>query len=196
MMTLLGCMETARLYVERGLPDHSYELAPHLKQSDKEELAIMGNDPLTSLLSPFRYRYRKNINTYTVMTADKEVIAMFGVIPLMNETKKGAVWFLSKQFTRKQSLYFAKRNKKWTDYFLSDYDYVFNFVPIHNISTIKWLKWQGFLFKRNHLLVKDIEMLYFYRQIQGVSERMQPIIDDIGPVWTTEKADKGQLLEH
>ena len=102
-MTLLGCMETARLYVERGLPDHSYELAPHLKQSDKEELAIMGNDPLTSLLSPFRYRYRKNINTYTVMTADKEVIAMFGVIPLMNETKKGAVWFLSKQFTRKQN---------------------------------------------------------------------------------------------
>ena len=158
-----------------------------------EELAIMGNDPLSSLLSPFRYKYRKNINTYSVLTQDEEVIAMFGVIPLPDNERNGAVWFLSQQFTPKQSYYFAKRNKKWTDYFLSDYDYVFNTVPIHNISTIKWLKWQGFLFKRNHLLVKDIEMLYFYKQIQGVSKNIQPIIEDIGPIWTTETADKGQL---
>ena len=193
MLTLLGCMGINKLYVEKSLPDHAFDLAKKLKRSDMDELAIMGNDPLSSLLSPFRYKYRKNINTYSVLTQDEEVIAMFGVIPLPDNERNGAVWFLSQQFTPKQSYYFAKRNKKWTDYFLSDYDYVFNIVPIHNISTIKWLKWQGFLFKRNHLLVKDIEMLYFYKQIQGVSKNIQPIIEDIGPIWTTETADKGQL---
>ena len=193
MKTLLDYMAKVKLYVEKSIPEHAFQLAPHLKESDKNEIAIFGKDPLTALITPFRYRYTNNINTYSVMTQNKEVLAMFGVVPVINNSSIGSVWYLSKDFTREQALYFAKRNKKWTDYFLSDYKYVFNFVPIHNFSTIKWLKWQGFSFKRNHLLVKNIEMLYFYKKIQGVSKDIQPIIDDIGPLWTTEKANKGQL---
>ena len=54
------------LYVEKGIPAHAFELASKLRQQDKYELALMGNDPINALLAPFRFN-RPNINTYTVL---------------------------------------------------------------------------------------------------------------------------------
>ena len=172
------------LYVEKGIPAHAFELAFKLKESDKYELAIMGHDPLTALTNVFRYS-RKGIRTYTVFEEDK-VLAMFGVVSEEKNQKRGAVWFLSTDFTKKQWSYFLKRNKKWTEFFLSDYEYVANLVPEDNKNTIKWLKWQGFSFNTKSILVKGVKLLYFYKKIHKVSNGIQPVLDDIGPLWTTD----------
>ena len=82
--------------------------------------------------------------------------------------------------------YFTKRTKKWVDYFLADYDYVFNYITVEHKKNIRWLKWLGFDFKKQKILVKNVEVLYFYKKIQGVSKDIQPIIGDIGPTWTTD----------
>ena len=57
------------LYVEKGIPAHAFELASKLRQQDKYELALMGNDPINALLAPFRFN-RPNVNTYTVLEKD------------------------------------------------------------------------------------------------------------------------------
>ena len=176
--------DKSRLYVEKGTPTHAFELAEKLRESDIFECALGGNTPMQSLISPFRYR-RDNVNTYTILK-NKEVIAMFGVVSAQNNLKNGTVWFLASDKIYDNWKYFTKRTKKWTDYFLSDYDFVYNFVPENNTTTIKWLKWLGFSFSNKEIVVRGTKVLYFYKYIQGVYKDIQPIIGDIGPQWTTD----------
>jgi len=182
-MPLQDYTET-KLYVEKTIPDHCFYLAKRLKSSDREEVALMGNDPLFSMLSAFRYNYRK-VESFCVMS-NKKPVAMFGVVPAKNNPKYGAIWFLSTELDKKQWAYFSKRSKKWLEYLIADYECVFNMVPKHNKRTVKWLKWLGFEFKQEELVVHDVQMLYFYRHIHRVYRNIQPILEDIGPVWATE----------
>lgn len=185
MEKIANCWQSLMLVVEKGTPAHSFELAFNLRQEDKYEVAIIGHDPLTALITPFRYT-RENVNTYTILDLQGNVKSMFGVVSQRNNPKHGSVWFLSSELTKQEWKYFLKRNKTWTEYFLSDYDFVANIVPKWNKKTIRWLKWQGFSFKDKELIVNGIEMLYFYRQIRSVSNKIQPILGDIGPKWTTD----------
>ena len=172
------------LYVEKGTPAHAFELAFKLSQLDKYELAVHGKDPISALIAPFRYT-RDNINTYTVLK-DKRVVAMFGVVSDRFDLKKGTVWFLSSDELEENSYYFSKRTKKWCDYFFSDYEYLHNIIIKEHKKNIKWLKWLGFSFKNKKIIVKDVELLFFYKKIHRVSKDIQPILGDIGPIWTTE----------
>ena len=43
------------------------------------------------------------------------------------------------------------------------------------------------------MLVNEIEMYYFYKHLPKVDVEIQPIMSEIGPKWTTELKDKGQL---
>ena len=60
------------------------------------------------------------------------------------------------------------------------------YITVEHKKNIRWLKWLGFDFKKQKILVKNVEVLYFYKKIQGVSKDIQPIIGDIGPTWTTD----------
>ena len=172
------------LYVEKATPNDAFDLAFNLRQLDKYEVAAMGNTPLEVLIAPFRYT-RNGVNTYTVFY-NKQVVAMFGVVSTPQNAKHGTIWMLASDELQNHWLYFTKRTKKWVDYFLSDYDFVYNFVPKNNTTTIKWLKWLGFSFSDKEIVVRGTKVLYFYKYIQGVYKDIQPIIGDIGPQWTTD----------
>jgi hypothetical protein len=172
------------LYVEKSTPADAFDLSFKLRQLDKFEVAAMGHSPLDVLIAPFRYT-RKGVNTYSVFYNDS-VIAMFGVISTPQNIKHGVVWMLASDELNDHWLYFTKRTKNWVNYFLADYDYVHNYVSLEQEINIKWLKWLGFSFKKEEMLVKGTKVLYFYRKIQGVSKCIQPIIGDIGPKWTTD----------
>lgn len=176
--------EKSKLYVEKGTPAHAFELAFKLRQLDKYELALAGHDPLTALVNPFRFT-RPNVNTYTVLK-NGEVLAMFGVVSTRHNEKHGSVWMLSSEKLDEDWYYFSKRTKKWVKYFLSDYEYVYNYITKEHKTNIKWLKWLGFEFKKKEIIVKNVELLYFYSYIPKVYKDIQPIIGDIGPQWTTD----------
>jgi hypothetical protein len=173
------------LYVEKGTPAHAFELAFKLRELDKYELALNGRDPLSALIDPFRFN-RPNVNTYTVLK-DNKVLAMFGVVSTRINPKHGSVWMLSSKELDKYWYYFTKRTKKWVDYFLSDYNFVHNYVTIEHKNNIKWLKWLGFSFKSKEIIVKGVKVLYFYKEIHCVSKDIQPVLGDIGPLWTTDE---------
>ena len=68
-----------------------------------------------------------------------------------------------------------------------DYDLLFNYIIAENKISIKWLKWQGFIFSKQNKLVKNVKIMYFYKTLHNVTKYgTQPILDEIGPSWTTK----------
>jgi len=182
------------LYVEKTIPDDCFRLAPNLKQLDKYEVAVMGLDPLTALLLPFQYK-RPNTHTFTIFEEKTdEIVAIWGAMPVnKKQTKIAAIWFLSSDLLEKHSRFFLQGNMKWLTYLESHYTYVYNFITAEHKRSIKWLKWQKFVFNSNPELVKGVEMYYFYKHLPLVDKVIQPNMSEIGPKWTTELKDKGQL---
>ena len=190
-MTLsLDCI-VDRLVVEKTTPEHCFDLAPRLKSIDRYELALWGLDPLLALLQPFRFTRRKNIHTFTILTESKqEVVAIFGAVPTRNNNKIGTIWFLASNLLDKHYTYFLRRNKLWLHFLEENYEYLCNYITEEHQTSIRWLKWQGFNFSKP-MLVKNVKVLYFYKRLQGVVKiGMQPVLNDIGPQWTTDLAQK------
>ena len=182
------------LYLERTIPEDCFRLAPNLQQLDKFELAVVGVDPLTALLNPFRYN-RPNTHTFTIFEKESdEVVAIWGAMPISKrEPTKAAVWFLASELLYKHKRFFLQGNLRWLHYLESHYTFLFNFIIKEHKKSIKWLKWQKYSFSEQPMLVKQVEMYYFYKHLPKVDVDIQPIIAEIGPKWTTELMDKGQL---
>jgi len=180
------------LYVEKTVPDDCFRLAPNLQQIDKFELALVGLDPLSALLLPFRHN-RPNTHTFTIFEEETdEIVAIWGGMPVNKYAKNRAgIWFLSSDLLQKHEKYFVHRNLKWLNYLESHYTYVYNFISSEHKHRIKWLKWQKFVFYDNPTLVKGVEMYYFYKHLPLVDKVIQPNMSEIGPKWTTELKDKG-----
>ena len=190
MMLSLDCI-VDRLVVEKTTPEHCFDLAPRLKSIDRYELALWGLDPLLALLQPFRFIRRKNIHTFTILTESKqEVVAIFGAVPTKNNNKIGTIWFLASDLLDKHYTYFLRRNKLWLHFLEENYDYLCNYITEEHQTSIKWLKWQGFNFSKP-MLVNNVKVLYFYKRLHSVVKNgMQPVLNDLGPVWKTELKSK------
>ena len=190
MMLSLDCI-VDRLVVEKTTPEHCFDLAPRLKSIDRYELALWGLDPLLALLQPFRFIRRKNIHTFTILTESKqEVVAIFGAVPTRNNNKIGTIWFLASDLLDKHYTYFLRRNKLWLHFLEENYDYLCNYITEEHQTSIRWLKWQGFNFSKP-TLVKNVKVLYFYKRLHDVVKiGMQPVLNDLGPVWKTELKSK------
>jgi len=182
------------LYVEKTIPDDCFRLAPNLQQLDKFELATMGVDPLTALINPFRYN-RPNTHTFTIFEqGTDEIVAIWGAMPISKTNPhKATVWFLASDLLHKHRKFFLQGNIRWLTYLESHYTFLFNFIINEHKRSIKWLKWQKYCFAKQPMLVNEIEMYYFYKHLPKVDVDIQPIISEIGPKWTTELKDKGQL---
>ena len=190
MMLSLDCI-VDRLVVEKTTPEHCFDLAPRLKSIDRYELALWGLDPLVALLQPFRFTRRKNIHTFTILTESKqEVVAIFGAVPTRNNNKIGTIWFLASDLLDKHYTYFLRRNKLWLHFLEENYEYLCNYITEEHQTSIRWLKWQGFNFSKP-MLVKNVKVLYFYKRLHNVVKiGMQPVLNDLGPVWKTELKSK------
>lgn len=174
----------SNIHIEQGTPSHAFELAFNMRTQDMIECALGGKTPLEALITPFRYQ-RSGVKTYTILDNNK-VVAMFGAVSTANNLKHASVWLLGSKNIEQYSTWILKRTKKWVDYVSSDYDFVFNLIPEENQVTIKWLKWIGFEFSNKEILVKGVRVLYFSRKIHGVSNDIQPVLADIGPLWITD----------
>ena len=117
------------LYLEKTIPEDCFRLAPNLQQLDKFELAVVGVDPLTALLNPFRYN-RPNTHTFTIFEKESdEVVAIWGAMPISKrEPTKAAVWFLASELLYKHKRFFLQGNLRWLHYLESHYTFLFNFM--------------------------------------------------------------------
>ena len=132
---------------------------------------MWGLEPLQALMFPFRTKL-DNVHTYTIFNDFADIVGIFGVMPKPKDTRTGRIWFIASDLLDKHYIDFLKKN---------------NYIIEENQKSIKWLKWQGFNFVSKPTLVKDVKILYFYKKLQNVTKYgTQPILDEIGPQWTTE----------
>lgn len=168
-----------------AIPDDCFELAPKLKQLDKYELATVGQDPLSALMFPFR-AHRKNTITFSLFNDQHEVIAMWGACPTRLDTNKAAIWFLSTEEPFTNFVKFCKGNIIFVRYIEEQYKYLYNMCTAEQTKTIKWLKFLGFTFKDQEILVKGVKMLYFYKEpYYKVQKGVEPILKHLGPRYRT-----------
>ena len=138
-------------------------------------------------LIPYKHSYNhSDIHSFTILTENNKVAAIFGAVSSRQNHKIGTIWFLSSQELDKNYLYFLKRNKKWLYYLEEHYTYLSNYITVEHTKSIKWLKWQGYNFSKP-MLVKNVKVLYFYKRLHNVVKKgIQPLLEDVGPLWTTE----------
>lgn len=143
-------------------------------------------DPLQALLIPFKSKLN-NIHTYTIFTEDKKIVGIFGVMPKLNNSQNGRIWFITSDLIESEYHSFLRGNKRWLHYLEEHYNYISNYISCENNMSIHWLKWQGFTFAKQPMLVKDVKVLYFYKRLHNVTKYgTQPILDECGPLWRTE----------
>ena len=118
--------------------EHAYQLAPHMKQADREEVkASSGLEPLDVLLKSLELSEK----AYAILAMD-EVIALGGLVPLNKEV--GIPWALTSDKIALYPKQFCKITKKLLKGFHKSYPLLTNFCDARNHTTIRWLKWCGF----------------------------------------------------
>ena len=77
----------------------------------------MGIDPLTALISPFRYN-RPNTHTFTIFEKEtNEVVAIWGAMPISKTNpQKATVWFLASNLLHNHRRFFLQGNLRWLTY--------------------------------------------------------------------------------
>ena len=174
------------LYVEKTVPADCFELAPKLQNIDRFEIAVTGLDPLKALLLPF-LKKRPNTHTFSIFNDKHEVVAIWGAMPSYKHNDKvGTVYFLASDDLKKDYRYFLRHNKKWIYYLEEHYTFLSNYIIAEHEVSIRWLKWIGYKFKSQVILVNNVKMFYFYKQLAHPVKGTQPIYSEFGPQWATE----------
>ena len=117
------------------------ELAPKMRQSDKQEIWSAGRFTPTSGLH--RSLEISGEHAYT-LKLDEEVVGIFGVAPCKEQPDIGIVWLMGADNMTTNKKGFYKVSQEYLKKFLEMYKTVFNYVDDRNVSSSKWLESLGF----------------------------------------------------
>lgn len=109
------------------------ELGVHLRETDREEVRIMGHEPATAIVRGFQSGYAFGV----VRHEDQRPVAAFGV------TDKNAIWMLCREgLTSLESLAILRHTPLWVGHLkgLAEAPTLYNFVPVDHEATIRWLE--------------------------------------------------------
>lgn len=140
---------------------HVAFLAPRLRDADLRELAAVRGRPdaraalLDGLNSPDP--------TYTALV-DGEPVCMFGTAPSAFP-EAGQVWLLGTDRLRQLSSIFLRQSRPWVSRLHARYPVLANCCDKRNDVHIRWLRWCGFTFIREHATfgVARVPFLEFVR---------------------------------
>ena len=134
-------------YVRPSLPGDSDKVAPILRQADKDEIdATVGLDHAVALA----YAKQSCLLPLTIVDAQGNPFAMFGVAVNPGVGRYGHIWLLSSDYLFEVKIPFLRQSKLWQKAIEQPYDIVGNVVDERNTKHIRWLKWLGFKFVCRH----------------------------------------------
>lgn len=146
--------------IRKAAASDAYELAPHLRQRDVEEIrAGTGLEPLPALLRSF------NDSTLAWTAFDEDgPFAIFGVGPL--DTDTGSPWLLgADRLTRKHRMYFLQNSRPYITQMHDLFPLLLNYVDARHTDSLVYLKRVGFTISK---LIPEwgFERRPFYRFIK------------------------------
>lgn len=117
------------------------ELAPKMRESDKQEIWSAGRfTPTSGLHMSLKI---SGEHAYT-LKLDEEVVGIFGVAPCREQPDVGIVWLMGADNMTTNKKGFYKVSQEYLKKFLEMYKTVFNYVDDRNVSSSKWLESLGF----------------------------------------------------
>ena len=120
----------------------AYTLAPHLRQSDIDELAAGGHyDPEAALVESFSMS-----EVTKAIIVDGGVVALFGVANAPGNTTIGVPWMLGSAQIESITYRVMKHCREWVEQLAEGYVMLTNAVDCRNVVSIKWLHYCGFEF--------------------------------------------------
>ena len=117
------------------------ELAPKMRESDKQEIWSAGRfTPTSGLHMSLEI---SGEHAYT-LKLDEEVVGIFGVAPCREQPDVGIVWLMGADNMTTNKKGFYKVSQEYLKKFLEMYKTVFNYVDDRNVSSSKWVESLGF----------------------------------------------------
>ena len=144
--------------------DDARYLQDNLRSQDIRECMIHGVTPNRALHMPLA---DKNCKTFTALVDDTP-ICMFGTLENYENKNIGSIWLLGSNGIEKYYFSFLKASKELLELLQQDFQVLENVVPIDHTRTIAWLKWLGFIFYDEPLIVNSFACLRFVRCQDGV----------------------------
>lgn len=132
-------------YVKEGLAirdaimEDVSTVAENMRKSDVDE--IWKSDmalPLNALEMSF-----SRSQTCLTATLNDTPVCITGVVPVTLLSEYGTIWMLGTGEMDMHKTSVAKLSRAVVKYLLSKYIFLFNYVSIENVRTIKWLKFCG-----------------------------------------------------
>ena len=125
------------IQIERATMFDAIELAPYIRESDRQEIWAAGHLlPEQALV----FCLQNSEASYTVRI-DGYIIMMFGV---SSTSIGGAPWMLATPDLEGYAVKFYHTTREAIEIMLEQYGYLENYVDARNIKSIRWLKWLGF----------------------------------------------------
>lgn len=119
---------------------HAIDLAPLLRESDKNE--VMASGGLTPLEALAGSVHASEV-CWTALLDDHPHI-MWGAARCAGESNTGVVWLLSSEEMYKIKGRFIQESHIYVDEMFKTFDTLFNYVHAANIKSQQWLKMLGF----------------------------------------------------
>lgn len=136
----------ALTYIRRATVADAIDLAPRLREADKNEFrAFLGMEPEAVL--PFDITQGSG-ETWAFIGDQEEVVGLFGVQPVDQHPTFGLVWAVSSPDIFKYRRDFFKLTPKVLDMLHQKYPLIGNHIDARNKAHIRWLKRHGFSFLR------------------------------------------------
>ena len=131
--------ERVQFKVRNSEKGDGYELGPHLRQADKDEIyALTGaTDPAQDLESSL---WRSD-SCWTVALGD-EPIAIFGITE--SEDTTANIWMLGSDKIEDVRWQFLRESKSWLKKISKDFTMLWAFADSRNTKHTDWYEWLGF----------------------------------------------------
>ena len=134
-------------YVIPTTVDHLKILAENMRHEDVRELADgSGDTPEGALTTAFR----ESTKCLSAFTDGGELITIFGVAPSSLDPLVGHPWLLATPRLDDVKKTFLKNSKEYLSFLGEGFPLLMNCCDKRNTTHIRWLKWLGFTFIREH----------------------------------------------
>ena len=171
-----------KVIVKRATPEDIEAVIQNIREADKQEIRAATGLSHDIVL---RMVLERCDDVWTGFV-DDDVVAIFGMHVISFVTGAAVPWLISTHNIEKHNKTFLRYCKPVFQKMCDNLNSLVNYVDDRNELAKQWLKWLGFTFSDKEIVVRGVKVLYFYKYIQGVYKDIQPILDDIGPVWITD----------
>jgi len=167
---------TLELEIRDATEEDAIDMAPHLRQADRNEIAAhSGARPIDALCHGVRMSDRPKV----VLYRDKPA-AIFGLVSLRgvddalgwpkgSPALDGAVWLLGTDQVQVFSRQFLRWSRQWLAETSVGYSCVGNMVDLRNYVHVRWIEWLGFKFIDNITYGPEGRtFLRFYKEVDSV----------------------------